>query len=439
MKINTSIPIVLLLIILSLAGCGKKESTLQPAAEPVLLARPELPVALTVKTSQRFEQRASQNGPPQDFGKAIALGEGLLAIGAPDMTSGDMGQNGSVFIYRQQADQWVEETRLYSSDQDDGFQYHQHFGAALAFSGDMLFVGAPGADDPQAGDESGAVYVFQDAPGGWQEVAHLTPESPRAKAGFGSLLSSHGDSLAVGEGYDGTQVHIFQREAESWKLQASLTLPVESGARPGLSSLALYGDTLAVSMTSMIGEGELAQIYGHLLLYERSGTNWGEPADLFPAESGDCRAAVIEGDGEQASRLAFSYIPGTQPGLDNGGVLIYERGASSWEQSASISIPDNGGEGNFYFASVGSIALDGDLLVAGMPGVSEDSLWDGVAYIYQYHQGRWVDQLRLTPTEDGGMGDFFGSIVTLHGQNVLISAPDEFGNAVYVYEIGERE
>ena len=439
MKKSFSTTILILLIVLSTAGCGQKNEAVQPAAEPVLVERPPLPSPLVVKTSQRLDYRLSPNGPPQDFGKSIALGEDVLAVGAPDRTSGDMGANGSVFVYRQQGDQWVEETRLYSSDQEDGFQYKQGFGSALAFSGDLLFVGAPEADDLQVGDNSGAVYVFQDGNEGWQEIARLAPQSPRANVRFGTLLSVYGDTLVVGEGYEGTQLHIFLREGEAWNLQSQLDLPLESGARPNLGSLALYGDSLAVSLTSIIGEGEQAQTFGHLLLYEHSGTTWGEPVELFPGESGYGQAAALDGNGEQATRLALSFMPGSQPGADSGGILIYERKPSGWEQSDFLTLPDDGGFSIFSFSIPSSLALDGDTLVAGLAGASEDSYWDGVANVYQYYQGRWVDQLRLTNAEDGGSGSFFGSSVIVRGKNILISAPDEFGDAAYIYEIGDRE
>jgi hypothetical protein len=90
------------------------------------------------------------------------------------------------------------------------------------------------------------------------------------------------------------------------------------------------------------------------------------------------------------------------------------------------------------------VALNGELLLVGGPGFSEDSFWDGVAYLYQLSDGRWADQLRLIPPEDGGFGDFFGSQVEVFAPNefgvntLLVSAPNEFGNAVYVYEIGAR-
>ena len=83
-------------------------------------------------------------------------------------------------------------------------------------------------------------------------------------------------------------------------------------------------------------------------------------------------------------------------------------------------------------------ALVGDRLLVGTGGAKEDRFWDGAAYTFHYHQGRFIDLLRLTPPEDGSFGDFFGSHVPVHGNTSLISAPNEFGNAVYVYEIRER-
>jgi hypothetical protein len=85
-----------------------------------------------------------------------------------------------------------------------------------------------------------------------------------------------------------------------------------------------------------------------------------------------------------------------------------------------------------------SLTLAGDKLLVGAPMTSEDSSWDGVAYVFEYYQGRWVDQLRITPPEDGGSGDFFGGLVAARGSTLLVSAPDEFGNAVYVFDISAR-
>jgi hypothetical protein len=84
----------------------------------------------------------------------------------------------------------------------------------------------------------------------------------------------------------------------------------------------------------------------------------------------------------------------------------------------------------------GTVALRGDMLLVGAPGTSEDSFLDGVAYLYQYVDGYWYTQLRLTHAEDGGFGDFFGSSGAIHGDTLLIAAPSEYGQTAYVFEIG---
>jgi hypothetical protein len=59
------------------------------------------------------------------------------------------------------------------------------------------------------------------------------------------------------------------------------------------------------------------------------------------------------------------------------------------------------------------------MLLVGTGGANEGCLWDGA----HYHKGSIIDQLQLTPPEDGGCG----SHVPVHGDTCLISAPDEFG------------
>jgi hypothetical protein len=124
----------------------------------------------------------------------------------------------------------------------------------------------------------------------------------------------------------------------------------------------------------------------------------------------------------------------------SGAVYIFDRSPEGWRLQETLISPDM--ELSFSWGSGygGTVALDGDLILIGGPGYSEDTFWDGVAYLYQYQfsEGRWVDQLRLNHLEDGGFGDFFGSDVEIFEDTLLVSAPNEFGNAVYVFEVGVR-
>jgi hypothetical protein len=175
--------------------------------------QPPLPQPLRIVTAERLSASPDPRYPPADFGKAIALGEGVLAVGAPSISGGpEFSAPGSVYVYRRESGGWVEEARLKASNQGDGFQNAQHFGAALALQDNFLFVGAPAADNPQAGDNTGAVYIFEYGPVGWDEIAILKSPQPAADAEFGSLLAVSGEHLGVLEGNSqtGGRLHLFQ-------------------------------------------------------------------------------------------------------------------------------------------------------------------------------------------------------------------------------------
>jgi len=184
------------------------------------------------------------------------------------------------------------------------------------------------------------------------------------------------------------------------------------------------------------GEEAETRISGEVRLYQFDGatwvTTWSLPPDIFGG------SIALDGQGDDAKRLAVGSPWYSTGGFMSGTVSIFVRNKESWELEENLGSPDL--ELSFYWGSGygGSMALCGDLLLTGGPGYSEDSFWDGVAYLYQLSDGRWVDQLRLTHAEDGGFGDFFGSDVEIYGNTLLVSAPDEFGNAVYVFEVGAR-
>jgi hypothetical protein len=204
----------------------------------------------------------------------------------------------------------------------------------------------------------------------------------------------------------------------------------------GVSTFDLYGDALAVGIMSYQGEEAETRISGEVRLYRFDGVTWVTTGNLTPEVFAG--SIALDGQGTNAKHLAVGSPWYSTSGFMAGGVAIFTRYEESWELEEILGSPDM--ELSFYWGSGygGSVALRGDLLLVGGPGYSEDSFWDGVAYLYQLSDGRWVDQLRLTPPEDGGSGDFFGSDVEIYGDTLLVSAPNEFGNAVYVFEVGAR-
>ena len=398
-----------------------------------------LPQSMKVVTVERFNAQPDTSSPPPDFGKAIALGEGVLAVGAPSQTGGpEYSDSGRVYVYHRNTDGWVEEAQLRASDREDGYQYAQAFGFALALEGDILFVGAPSADDQQAGDNTGAVYIFKDGPNGWEEITILKSPQPGVDIKFGNDIAADGEHLCIMEGnsYEGGRLRLFQGRDGDWRQTAVIEASVPEGQRRGIAAFDLYADTLAVETVSFQGEEEETLISGEVRLYRFDGATWVTTGSLPPEVFGV--SIALDGLGVDANRLAVGSPWYSTGGLWAGTVAIFTRSGESWVLEEILGSPDM--DLPFYWGSSfgGSVALGGDLLLTGGPGYSEDSLWDGVAYLYQLSDGRWVDQLRLTHAEDGGFGDFFGSDVEIFGNTLLISAPNEFGNAVYVFEVGTR-
>jgi hypothetical protein len=167
-----------------------------------------------------------------DFGRSVAVGDDIVAVGAPgdhsraryvngdpfDLLGGGNGKiefdesiigNGSVTIFepvtgppRNPEEQgWRQVAYLKASNSDA----HDAFGKALSLSGDYLVVGAPsesGGDasnpDDNSADGSGAAYLFHRGVGGWSESAYLKAGNVFAGAGFGCHVALDGARVASG-------------------------------------------------------------------------------------------------------------------------------------------------------------------------------------------------------------------------------------------------
>lgn len=167
-----------------------------------------------------------------DFGRSVAVGDNIVAVGTPgdhsraryvngdqfDVLGGGDGKiefdesiigNGSVTIFEPvvgpprnpEAQGWRQVAYLKASNSDA----HDAFGKVLALSGDYLVVGAPSESngdvahpDDNSADGSGAAYLFHRGIGGWSESAYLKPDNVFAGAGFGCHVALDGPRVASG-------------------------------------------------------------------------------------------------------------------------------------------------------------------------------------------------------------------------------------------------
>jgi len=192
-------------------------------------------------------QKLHSDGSPDDgFGTALAVSNGTLVVGAP----GDDETRGAAYIFELRAGhgprRWVRSQKIVVP----GGASLDSFGTAVAVGNGVLAIGAPGefvAEDPDCGFGVyfGATYVLRRAGGEWTQQQKLM--APRCQSGFGALVAVGGEWLigAAPSSFpeQGGQPVVYQKNANG--AYAPLAR-VENSAEEIFDVLYLSGQTLYV-------------------------------------------------------------------------------------------------------------------------------------------------------------------------------------------------
>jgi hypothetical protein len=332
-----------------------------------------------------------QQGPPlspadgsanDHFGTSIALDGDTLLVGAP----GTSGGQGSAYVFVRTVDGWSQEGQAL---RPQGAGAGDAFGSCVALSGSSALIGAPRY--PVAGQGGpGAAFVFVRAGGTWVQQggpliagSELTPQS-----GYATSLALDGDTAAVGAGgYDTAgvdksgAVYVFTRSGGAWSRSGPpLAADIPAFWAEFGASVALSGDTLAVSQCASLGPAAERQVFVFVRTggaFAREGAPLGLPDD-YP---GLLTRVVLDGDTLLSSETGDSHYiaPFVFPYVRTGGV---------WQRLDGL-VP-----GTPSGAAFGS-ALDvaGDAAIVGAPATR--SLVAGAAHIYARSHGVWTREASL--------------------------------------------
>ena len=128
--------------------------------------------------------------PFDTFGRSVVLRGDTIVVGAPRSGSGAPTPPGAAYVFRRLDGAWSERQKLTAGD--DGRT--NRFGNGLAFSGETLVVGAPGASN-----DRGAVYVFVlGSTGLWTEQQKVVASDGLTGDSFGLAVAIRGGILLVG-------------------------------------------------------------------------------------------------------------------------------------------------------------------------------------------------------------------------------------------------
>lgn len=234
---------------------------------------------------------------------------------------------------------------------------NDNFGSSSAISGDYAIIGA--INGKNSGASSGAAYVFErDGTGKWTQKAKLVASDAANLAKFGSSVAILGNVAVVGA--------------------------------PGASHSG-YSSAGAVYLFQRDGGGNWSETYR--VTATDAGTNhyFGKSVAI-----GNATRFVVGAPGARKNSLL----------ANTGAAYLFEFVSGSWQQSKLTGFDT---KGNDAFGS--SVAMAGDLMMAGSPNADASNYVTGAVYLFRRDSnGSWSEKRKLVAS-NGLKGDEFGSSI----------------------------
>ena len=433
---------------------------------------------------------ANNAGSLDEFGASISLsGDGnTLAVGARledgfgrginPAQDDNLENSGAVYVFRRNGGVWSQQAFIKASNSVRGNSFGNS--VSLSADGNTLAVGSQ-LEDSSATD-SGAVYVFRYNTSTWAEQAMLKASNASADDLFGTAvhISADGNTLAVGANMEDSLVnnsgaaYVFRfTTSNTWAEQAVLKAfnPGDGDFFGSAVGISADGNTLAVGATGEDSgstgidgvQNDNTTNTGAVYLFRYTTASiWTQQAYIKASNSqdsdsfgtsvrsnGDGNTLVVGATGEDS---ASTMINGTQSNNSASGsgaayVFRYSTSANAWTQQAYIKA-SNAGAVDGFGGSV-SLSLDGNALVVGATGEDGTAIGvegnndasttisnSGAAYVFEFSNGRWVQQAYIKAS-DPSSSAFFGQSVSISqdGATVAVGAhrANAFTGAVYLY------
>ena len=347
-----------------------------------------------------FKILPSDGGAGQQSGCAMAIADGVLAMGARQ--DDDLGAaSGSAYLF--DASTGTQLLKLLPNDGATGDQ----FGFSISLSNGIVAVGAPFDDD--RGADSGSVYLFDAASG--VQLAKLVPSDGQAGDQFGFDVAVDGSTVAIGakrdddNGQDSGSLYLYDVVSAALIVKV---LPNDGAADDNFGeAVDLNQGIVAVGAH---GDDDSGFLSGSAYLFD---ANTGvQLAKLLASDgsSNDFFGAAIAIDdgvvavGAWADSIFFDH---------SGSVYLFD--AATGLQTAKL-VPADGHDRDHFGIS---IAIDAGIVAIGADGDDDNAFNSGSAYLYDAGSGSMIRKLL---SSDGDAHDDFGAAIAIDDGVVVIGA-----------------
>ena len=190
------------------------------------------------------------------------------------------------------------------------------------------------------------------------------------------------------------------------------------------------GDTLVIGA---LGDYDTGNLSGSAYVFTRVAGGWTQAGKLTASDpkvdAGFGSAVAVHGDIIVVGAYEEDHDMSTR---DAGAAYVFTRPASGWAdmtQTARLTASDAAADDEFGT----SVAVHGDTIVVGAP--EEDTVARGSAYIFTKPANDWADMTETAALRGESDADRFGRSVAVYGGTVVVGAADENNKkgAAYVF------
>lgn len=386
----------------------------------LLLGLPGKPAARAQCFPQEQAELTAPDGAPLDhFGAAVALSGETAVIGAYSQDDAGAVDAGVAHVFVRSAEgAWAPQARLVAPDGLDD----DYFGYAAAIDADTAVIGAYQADIGSTLN-AGAAYVFVRSGGVWTFQAKIAASDRRDDDWFGCCVAIRGDTAVIGayQRDDGSRTdagaaYVFVRSGGAWTQQARLIAADAAAFDYFGRSVAIDGSIVVVGASGADRPGAAGA--GAAYVFSRSGAAWTQEAQLTASD-----AAAGDGLGFSVGVSLDTVIAGAvyddhAGGTNAGAAYVFLRSGGTWTLQAKLTASDPAGSDIFGR----SVAIEGHTAIV---GASQDDTPAGAnvgsVYIFTRAGTVWTESGRLHAS-DAAASDFLGSCVSISGDTALSGA-----------------
>ncbi|HPF41090.1 MAG TPA: hypothetical protein P5081_14300 [Phycisphaerae bacterium] len=270
------------------------------------------------------------------------------------------------------------------------------------------------------------------------EAARITATTPNSGAQFGMCVSMSGDTAILGAPLDDTIGHsngaayVVRRDNGEWRPVAQLMQEAPTGTSNYFGISVSIDDRYAVVGIRECNDAALAAGAVDVFVEDADGV-WSRQAHLlaFDATRYERLGASVAIDGD----IVVAGAPNADNLADDAGAaIVFRRAGSVWAQIARLT-PSDAAAGDHYG---GRVAISGDTILVASAASEPNHIYRERVGVFREIAGVWTEVGALTPN-DSNLDIGFGLSISLCGSTAVVGAPgfDAPGvdrGAVYVFE-----